>query len=133
MQSPFTVAPPEEHTMLQANTEIQRSGESFCASKEQSVRCSNCNLREICLPEGMSADEVQRINGLVSARRRLKKGEALQRAGETFKSLYAVRSGSFAALYRHRRRARPGHRFQDVGRDHRPRWHRRNAMLTSLT
>jgi CRP/FNR family transcriptional regulator len=83
--------------MLQANTEIQRSGESFCASKDQSVRCSNCNLREICLPEGMSADEVQRINGLVSARRRLKKGEALQRAGEPFKSLYAVRSGSFKA------------------------------------
>jgi CRP/FNR family transcriptional regulator len=43
----------------------------------------------------MEQEDVQRINGLVATRRRVKKGESLQHAGEPFKSLYAVRSGSF--------------------------------------
>ncbi|MDB5815795.1 MAG: transcriptional regulator [Rhodocyclales bacterium] len=80
---------------MQGNTAMLRTTEIFSISKDVSVRCTNCNLRELCLPESLSPDEVLRLNGLVSARRRLKKGEALQRAGEPFKSLYAVRSGSF--------------------------------------
>jgi CRP/FNR family transcriptional regulator len=65
------------------------------ACKDHAVRCTNCNLRELCLPQGMSADDVQRLNGLVTTRRKVKKGESLQRAGEPFKALYAVRTGSF--------------------------------------
>ncbi len=80
---------------MHGNTAMLRTTEIFSVPKDVSVRCTNCNLRELCLPEGLSQDEVLRMNGLVSARRRLKKGVALQRAGEPFKSLYAVRSGSF--------------------------------------
>jgi CRP/FNR family transcriptional regulator len=63
--------------------------------RELAVRCSNCNLRALCLPQGLAQEDAQRINCLVSTRKRLKKGDCLQRAGEPFKSLYAVRSGSF--------------------------------------
>ncbi|HEX5803337.1 MAG TPA: cyclic nucleotide-binding domain-containing protein, partial [Azospira sp.] len=57
--------------------------------------CSNCNLHEICLPLGLSHDEIEKLDELVSIRRRLKRGEHLYRAGEPFSSIYAVRSGFF--------------------------------------
>lgn len=57
--------------------------------------CSNCNLHELCLPLGLSHEEVEKLDELVSARRRLKRGEHLYRAGETFGAIYAVRSGFF--------------------------------------
>ena len=59
------------------------------------VTCSSCNLRELCLPEGLDADDLRRIEQVVYARRRVKRGEALFRAGDRFNSLYAVRSGFF--------------------------------------
>ena len=57
--------------------------------------CSNCNLQEICLPLGLSHEEVEKLDEMVSARRRLKRGEHLYRAGEAFSAIYAVRSGFF--------------------------------------
>jgi CRP/FNR family transcriptional regulator len=59
------------------------------------VACSSCNLRELCLPVGLSEPDLDRIDQLVGARRTLKRGEALFRAGDTFESLFAVRTGFF--------------------------------------
>jgi CRP/FNR family transcriptional regulator len=59
------------------------------------VACSNCNLRELCLPVGLSSDEVERLDQVVSSRRKIKKGEALYHSGEAFTSLYAIRTGFF--------------------------------------
>ena len=57
--------------------------------------CTTCNLRELCVPGGISAADLERLDPLVAARRRLKKGEALFRIGDRFTSLYAVRTGFF--------------------------------------
>ena len=57
--------------------------------------CSNCNLRELCLPYGLSEEELGKLDDLVSTRRRLKRGEHLYRAGEAFDAIYAIRSGFF--------------------------------------
>jgi CRP/FNR family transcriptional regulator len=57
--------------------------------------CSNCNLHELCLPLGLSHAEIEKLDELVSARRRLRRGEHLYRAGEEFGAIYAVRSGFF--------------------------------------
>jgi CRP/FNR family transcriptional regulator len=57
--------------------------------------CSNCNLRELCLPYGLNKAELERLDDLVSTRRRLKRGDHLYRAGETFDAIYAIRSGFF--------------------------------------
>jgi CRP/FNR family transcriptional regulator len=59
------------------------------------VACSNCNLRELCLPLGLNASELDKLDGLISARKRVKRGTALFSAREKFTSLYAVRSGFF--------------------------------------
>lgn len=57
--------------------------------------CSNCNLRELCLPIGLSADELSELDTLVARRRSVPRGEALFRNGDRFESLYAVRTGFF--------------------------------------
>jgi CRP/FNR family transcriptional regulator len=57
--------------------------------------CSSCNLRELCLPLGLSSAELERLDDLVSVRRRVKRGEHLYRSGSPFDSIFAIRSGFF--------------------------------------
>lgn len=57
------------------------------------VACSACNLRESCLPLGLSLPDIERLEEIVAASKRLRRGERLFRAGDRFESLYAVRIG----------------------------------------
>ena len=59
------------------------------------VACSNCNLRELCMPIGLNHDELNRIDDLVATRRHVKRGDTLFRSGDKFSSLYAIRTGFF--------------------------------------
>lgn len=59
------------------------------------VTCSNCNLRELCLPGTLCAEDLARVENVVYARRRLKRGEPLFQAGAEFNAVYAIRSGFF--------------------------------------
>ena len=59
------------------------------------VACSNCNLRELCMPVGLSEVEMDRLDDLVATRRKVKRGQTLFTNGETFTSLYAIRTGFF--------------------------------------
>ena len=72
--------------------------------------CSHCHLREVCLPVGLSREQITQLEQIVYTRRRLKKGETLYRAGDAFRSLYAIRSGFFKA-----RAATPDGRDQVTG------------------
>jgi CRP/FNR family transcriptional regulator len=67
----------------------------ICDKTSFQVVCSNCNLRELCMPVGLQPEELRRIDGLVASRKRLKRREALFRNGEKFESLYAIRTGTF--------------------------------------
>ncbi len=62
------------------------------------TRCSSCNLRELCLPCGLTGLDVDRVEELVYTRKRMGRGESLYRAGDEFNSLYAVRSGFFKTV-----------------------------------
>ena len=59
------------------------------------VACSNCNLRELCMPLGLNEDELKRLDDLVAARRKIARGDILYRNGEKFSALYAIRTGFF--------------------------------------
>ena len=59
------------------------------------VSCASCNLRELCLPAGLCAEDLERVENIVYARRRIKRGEALFNAGVQFSAVYAIRSGFF--------------------------------------
>ena len=60
------------------------------------VACSDCNLREVCLPVGMSRADLEKVDRhLVTERRPLARGETLFQVGDPFNALYAVWQGSF--------------------------------------
>jgi CRP/FNR family transcriptional regulator len=59
------------------------------------VACSNCNMRELCMPVGLNEQDLQRIDDLIGARRKVKRNETLFRNGEKFNALYAIRTGFF--------------------------------------
>jgi CRP/FNR family transcriptional regulator len=58
--------------------------------------CSSCNLREICLPVGLTKTELDYIDRrMVASRRKVARGETLYQAGDRFESVYAVWTGFF--------------------------------------
>ena len=57
--------------------------------------CSNCHLRELCLPCGMEGTDIERLDSMMFSRRRIKAGTSLYREGDRFEFIYAVRSGTF--------------------------------------
>lgn len=59
------------------------------------VACANCNLRELCMPLGLTQDELDRIEDMVASRRKIKRGTTLFRNGDRFNNLYAIRTGFF--------------------------------------
>ena len=57
--------------------------------------CSACSLHELCLPMGLSPEELERLDRLVATRRKVKRGESLYRTADPFGSIYAIRNGFF--------------------------------------
>jgi len=56
--------------------------------------CRNCSLYHLCLPLGIDADDMEELDRIIRRRRPLRRGEYLFQPGDSFKSLYAIRSGS---------------------------------------
>ena len=60
------------------------------------VACSSCNLREICLPFGLTREELEQVDHrMVADRIKVARGQKLFQAGDRFNSLYAVWTGFF--------------------------------------
>lgn len=70
---------------------------SECSMNSQAIKvaCSNCNLRELCIPAGLSPEELDRIDQVVTNRKKVKRGTALFLNGQPFSCLYAIRTGFF--------------------------------------
>ncbi|MCP1674958.1 CRP/FNR family transcriptional regulator [Natronocella acetinitrilica] len=56
--------------------------------------CSSCSLSDLCLPVALEGSDVDALDRIVQRRRPLNRGDQLYRAGNTFGSIYAVRTGS---------------------------------------
>ncbi|MBV8380042.1 MAG: fumarate/nitrate reduction transcriptional regulator Fnr [Paucibacter sp.] len=65
------------------------------------IACSSCNLRDLCLPVGLSSKELEQLDALVAKRRTVPRGETLFRSGDAFDTLYAVRTGFFKTSVAH--------------------------------
>jgi CRP/FNR family transcriptional regulator len=94
---PPPAASPENLTHVMNNISTLPSQGSTVApiAAALSVACSRCNLRELCMPVGLTSQELERIDELVATRRKVKRGTPLFRNGEPFRSLYAIRTGFF--------------------------------------
>jgi CRP/FNR family transcriptional regulator, anaerobic regulatory protein len=59
-------------------------------------------MRQLCMPQGLSAEELPKLEALICTARSVQRGEALYRSGDSFENLYAVRSGSMKTIMAHR-------------------------------
>jgi CRP/FNR family transcriptional regulator len=73
----------------------EQQGQAPGVTARGEIRCSTCNLRETCLPTGLTPEQMARAEKVVYLRRRVKRGDALFNAGDSFNAIYAIRSGFF--------------------------------------
>lgn len=57
-------------------------------------RCRNCRLRTLCLPENLPQEDVRKLESIVQRQQPVARGEYLFHAGEHFREIYAVHTGS---------------------------------------
>jgi len=72
---------------------------NYTSSDTPNSKCSVCVLGQFCLPVGISATDIAKIDTLVKDRVHLKKGESLYRHGEVLNSVYSVRFGTLKTEY----------------------------------
>jgi CRP/FNR family transcriptional regulator, anaerobic regulatory protein len=59
-------------------------------------------MRHLCMPQGLSPEELESLEALICSARAVRRGESLYRSGDPFENLYAVRSGSMKTTMAHR-------------------------------
>jgi CRP/FNR family transcriptional regulator len=59
------------------------------------VACRNCTLFQLCLPIGVSEADLELLDRIIKRRRPVRRGEYLYRSGDSFQSIFAVKSGAF--------------------------------------
>jgi CRP/FNR family transcriptional regulator len=60
--------------------------------------CGECTLRQLCLPAGIGADDMDRLDRIVKRRRSVANRERLFSAGSELRTLYVAREGSFKTV-----------------------------------
>jgi len=55
-------------------------------------------MRHLCMPQGLPAEDLPKLEALICSARKVRRGESLYRSGDRFDSLFAVRSGSLKTL-----------------------------------
>jgi len=59
------------------------------------VTCNTCGISSLCLPSALTDGEVKQLDSIINRTTPLQKGAFLTQAGDPFKALFAVSSGSF--------------------------------------
>lgn len=60
--------------------------------------CAQCSLQQLCLPAGIGAQELVRLDEIVRRRRPMERGERLFRFGEALSAVYVARDGAFKTV-----------------------------------
>ncbi|WP_407672138.1 helix-turn-helix domain-containing protein [Paraburkholderia acidisoli] len=81
---------------------VRQAGRAPVGAPSAAPRCSSCAMRHLCMPQGLPAEDVPRLEALICGARRVRRGEALYRSGDRFDNLYAVRTGSLKTMIVHR-------------------------------
>ena len=58
------------------------------------AHCDTCSLHPLCLPLGLTDNDLNKLDRIIRRGRALQKGEHLFRQGEPFQGVYAVRTGT---------------------------------------
>ncbi|WP_159016627.1 cyclic nucleotide-binding domain-containing protein [Cognatiluteimonas profundi] len=60
--------------------------------------CTQCTLRQLCLPAGIAPADLSRLDEIVRRRRAVQPGERLFRPGDSLESVYVARDGAFKTI-----------------------------------
>jgi len=75
-------------------TIVVREDAAFEDATRKHGLCSTCQSHDRCLSATLHSTSGSPVDDLVTVRRRLRKGDAMYRAGDRFSALYVIRSGS---------------------------------------
>ena len=98
---------PQQAAATASPASMRGVGGSVVSIRDLKAHCSTCSMRELCLPVGLAPDELKQVDSLIGHRVKLKKGDALYRAGDPF-NIAPQRGGKvnrqplFAQLEQHR-------------------------------
>ncbi len=56
--------------------------------------CAMCGMRGLCLPDGIGAEDMRRLDALIREKKPLLAGQTLYHAGSAMRTLYLLRAGS---------------------------------------
>jgi len=62
------------------------------------LKCGQCSLGKLCLPVGLSKDDMTELESIVDAGRVYQEGKQVYSAGQPFEYIYAVKSGMFKTV-----------------------------------
>jgi len=63
-----------------------------------SIHCQNCSFSHLCLPVALNKTEIESLDDIIERKKPLHKGDLLVKSGDVFRSLFAVRTGSFKSF-----------------------------------
>ncbi|MGL5948894.1 MAG: FNR family transcription factor [Aeromonas sp.] len=58
------------------------------------IHCQDCSISQLCIPFSLNEGELDQLDSIIERKKPIQKGEELFNAGDEFKSLYAIRSGT---------------------------------------
>ena len=70
----------------------------FSPVRPMTLSCKDCSLAELCLPRGLNPSEFDQFMSMVRQRASRISGDILYRTGDTFRAIYAVKTGSIKTL-----------------------------------
>ena len=65
---------------------------------ERPLSCRTCRMNSLCLPLGLDADDLHKLDRLIERKKPLQPREGVFFSGAPFTSIYAVRSGSIKSF-----------------------------------
>ena len=74
---------------MKSNLATQRS-----PMRTAQPHCNTCTLNALCLPLSLNDSDMDRLDGIIRRGRPIQKGQVLFQQGDTFQSVYAVRTGA---------------------------------------
>ncbi len=58
------------------------------------VACANCSLATLCLPYGLDAPDIERLESIIKRNKPIQRGHVIFAPGDRFRSLYVIKTGS---------------------------------------
>ena len=70
------------------------SDKKIISLEEIKIACRGCNLATLCLPRDLSPEDIDKMDKIVTRNRPFHRGDHLFKEGDTFRSLFVIKTGS---------------------------------------